>query len=109
MSARSRRRATRTGRNWKVDAHVERRADGAATLRVEARDAGGVPLSGLKFRGRLERPTDKRADRPVGAGRSRRRRLPRQRRRVAPGQWDLVLEGDAGGTAACSCRATASS
>src|SRR3954465_13344594 len=36
-------------RGWNVDAHVERRADGSATLRVDARDAGGVPLSGLKF------------------------------------------------------------
>ena len=52
-------------RNWKVDAHVERRADGAATVRLDARDASGTPLSGLKFSGRLERPTDKRVDRAV--------------------------------------------
>ena len=26
-------------RNWNVDAHVERAADGSATLRVDARDA----------------------------------------------------------------------
>ena len=38
-------------RNWKVDAHVERRADGAATVRLDARDANGKPLSGLKFSG----------------------------------------------------------
>src|SRR5262249_43626711 len=29
-------------RNWKVDAHVERRADGAATVRLDARDANGT-------------------------------------------------------------------
>src|SRR3954463_3123017 len=36
-------------RNWKVDAHIGRSPDGAATLQVEARDAAGKPVSGLKF------------------------------------------------------------
>src|SRR3974390_2377251 len=49
-------------RRWKVDAHVERSADGAAMLLVEARDKEGRPVTGLKFQGRFERPTDKRAD-----------------------------------------------
>src|SRR3954463_7253710 len=48
-------------RTWQVSAHIERPAEGAATLRVDARDAKGQPMSGLKFGGRLERPTDKRA------------------------------------------------
>src|ERR1700694_851184 len=55
-------------RNWKVDAHVQRGADGGATLQVEARDESGKPMSGLKFEGRLERPTDRRGGRPGGAG-----------------------------------------
>ena len=33
-------------RDWKVDAHVERSPKGGATLRVEARDATAVPMSG---------------------------------------------------------------
>ena len=83
-----------SARNWRVDAHLERTADGAALLQVEARDAAGRPLMGLKFKGRLERPTDKRADlaialSEVGTG-SYRGRLDA----IAPGQWDLVLEGD---------------
>src|SRR5246127_2844367 len=49
-------------RKWQINAHIERRADGGATLQVEARDAAGRPMTGLKFGGRLERPTDKRAD-----------------------------------------------
>ena len=51
-------------RNWKVDAHVERSGQGGATLQIEARDSNGRPMSGLKFQGRFERPTDRR-DLPV--------------------------------------------
>ena len=83
-----------SARNWKVDAHIERLAGGAALLQVEARDRDGRPVTGLKFQGRFERPTDKRADlaialAEVGIG-IYRGRLDA----VAPGQWDLVLEGD---------------
>jgi nitrogen fixation protein FixH len=81
-------------RHWEVDAHVERLADGAALLQLTARDKDGRPVSGLKFEGRLERPTDKRADQAtelsevdIGVYRGR-------IDAVAPGQWDLVLEGD---------------
>src|SRR5438477_1282039 len=51
--------------NWKVEAHVERRADGAATVLVEARDSHGGLMPGVQFLGRFERPTDRRADQPV--------------------------------------------
>jgi nitrogen fixation protein FixH len=83
-----------SARNWQVDAHLERGLDGAALLQVEARDRGGRPLTGLRFQGRFERPTDKRADlavtlAEVGIGVYRGRL-----EGVAPGQWDLVLEGD---------------
>jgi len=84
-------------RKWRVDAHIERSADGSATVQVEARDAAGQPLTGLKFEGRLERPIDKRADlaldlTEVGIG-IYRGKAPA----VAPGQWNLVIEGDAKG------------
>jgi nitrogen fixation protein FixH len=84
-------------RNWKVDAHIGRDSGGGATVQVEARDKGGAPMSGLKFQGRLERPTDRRADQPivlaeVGIGIYRGNAAG-----IAPGQWDLVLEGEAGG------------
>ena len=84
-------------RKWQVNAHIERRADGNAVLQVEARDAAGQPVTGLKFAGRLERPTDKRADlavelAEVGIGIYRGNAAS-----VAPGQWDLVIEGDAKG------------
>jgi nitrogen fixation protein FixH len=83
-------------RNWNVDAHIGRNPGGGATVQVEARDKQGAPISGLKFRGRFERPTDRRADQPValaeiGIG------IYRGNAVVAPGQWDLVLEGEAAG------------
>lgn len=84
-------------RNWKVDAHIQRGPDGGAMLQVEARDNGGAPISGLKFQGRLERPTDKRADRPVGLAEVGRGIYRGSAPLVAAGQWDLVLEGDAAG------------
>ncbi|MBR1151660.1 FixH family protein [Bradyrhizobium sp. JYMT SZCCT0428] len=84
-------------RNWKVDAHVERSEQGGATLQIEARDSSGRPMSGLKFQGRFERPTDRRADllvvlAEVGIGIYRGSALA-----IAPGQWDLVLEGVSAG------------
>ena len=84
-------------RGWKVDAHVERRADGAANMRLDARDANGTPLSGLKFSGRLERPTDKRADRAVEFAESGIGIYRGSASGVLPGQWDLVIEGEARG------------
>lgn len=84
-------------RNWKVDAHVERSGQGGATLQVEARDDTGRPMTGLTFEGRFERPTDRRADLPVtlaevGIGIYR-----GSAPDIAPGQWDLVLEGVSAG------------
>lgn len=84
-------------RDWKVDAHVERSGQGGATLRVEAKDNQGRPMSGLTFQGRFERPTDRRADQPVafaeiGSGIYR-----GNTDSIAAGQWDLVLEGVARG------------
>ena len=84
-------------RAWKVNARVQRGTDGGATVQVEARDKRGLPMSGLTFQGRFERPTDRRADQSVGltevGGGVYRGSAPL----IAPGQWDLVLEGDAAG------------
>lgn len=84
-------------RGWRVDAHVERSADGIARVRIDARDRNGVPV-GATFFARLSRPTDRRADRVVvltaqGAGSYR-----GEAADVLPGQWDLVIEaeGEAG-------------
>ncbi|WFU14818.1 FixH family protein [Bradyrhizobium sp. CB3481] len=80
-------------RKWKVDAQIQRDAEGAAVLQVEARGKADRPITGLTFAARLERPTDKRADlavtlKEIGNGIYRARFDG-----IAPGQWDLVLEG----------------
>jgi len=84
-------------RNWKVDAHVERSEQGGATLQVEVRDSSGQPMSGLTFQGRFERPTDRRADRLVELAETGIGMYRGSAQTVAPGQWDLVLEGIAAG------------
>ena len=84
-------------RNWKIDAHIQRSADGGATLQVEARDNSGKPMSGLKFQGRFERPTDRRADQPVALAETGIGIYRGSASLIAPGQWDLVIEGDAAG------------
>jgi nitrogen fixation protein FixH len=84
-------------RNWKVDAHIQRGPDGGATLQVEARDNSGQPLSGLKFQGRFERPTDRRADQPVALAEMGIGIYRGAAPLIAAGQWDLVLEGVAAG------------
>lgn len=84
-------------RNWKVDAHIERGPDGGATLRVEAQDNDGKPMSGLKFQGRFERPTDRRADQPVALAEIGMGIYRGNAPDIAAGQWDLVIEGVAAG------------
>jgi len=81
-------------RQWKVDARVERRPDGGAVLRVDARDHDGQPLSGMAFSGRLERPADQRQDKLIDLGELQKGEYRGNAAGVAPGQWDLVLEGD---------------
>jgi nitrogen fixation protein FixH len=84
-------------RDWKVAAHIERQADGTARLNLDAKAQDGVPLAGLSVFGRLERPTDRRADHVLemieGGGGSYRGIA----HGVAAGQWDLVIEADRDG------------
>ncbi|WP_398473560.1 FixH family protein, partial [Tardiphaga sp.] len=81
-------------RGWAVVAHVARDGDGGASVRVEARDRDGRPLTDVVFTGRLERPADRRSDQAVElaaiGGAVFRGRVAQ----LAAGQWDLVLEGD---------------
>ncbi|WP_426441160.1 FixH family protein [Bradyrhizobium genosp. P] len=79
-------------RDWTVDAHIEREADGTTRLNLDARAQDGVPLTGLSVFGRLQRPTDRRADQALeileGGGGSYRGLA----HGVAAGRWDLVIE-----------------
>lgn len=84
-------------REWQVNVHIERQADGRATLKVDAHDRNGAPLRGLMFAGRLERPTDKRADRLIVLAEGESGTYRGSASDVTPGQWDLVLESDTAG------------
>ena len=84
------------GRAWSVVGHVERRADGQALVRVEARDAANVPLTGLSFSVRMSRPADQRADRVAPLSEREAGLYRGQLFEVAPGQWDVVLEASGG-------------
>jgi nitrogen fixation protein FixH len=84
-------------RNWKVDAHLARDANGGAALEVEARDGNGRPLTGLQFTSRLERPTDRRADRAIELSAAGGGRYRGNGSAIGPGQWELVLESEAQG------------
>jgi len=84
-------------RRWQVDAHVERGEQGAAVVQVSARDDQGKPVSGLTFQGRLERPADKRADQTIALAETGIGIYRGMAASIAPGQWDLVIEGEARG------------
>lgn len=84
-------------RGWQVQAHIDRQPDGAAAVAIEARDHAGVPLKGLNFLARLERPTDRRADRAIEVTEAGPGNFHGRAEGVTAGQWDLVIEGDADG------------
>ncbi len=79
-------------RRWKVDAHIERQADGAATLSLHVQDKTGTPLTGLSVSSLLERPTDRRADQALEIAEEGGGTYRGIARGVAPGQWELVIE-----------------
>jgi len=74
------------------------RSDGGATLQVECARRQWQADVGLKFQGRFERPTDRRADLPVALAERKSVSTRGGAPMIAPGQWDLVLEGDAAGS-----------
>lgn len=84
-------------RHWRVEAHLARGLTDTANVRIVARDSKGAPLTGLEFSARLERPADKRADRTVTLTEVETGIYKGSAEGVLAGQWNLVLEGDAGG------------
>lgn len=78
-------------RGWKVEAHIVREADGTARLNIDAKTQVGSPLAGLSILGRLERPTDRRADQPFDVTEDGGGLYRAVAHGVAAGQWDLVI------------------
>lgn len=83
-------------RHWRIEAHIARGPADSASVRIVARDSKGAPLTGLDFAARLERPTDKRADRTIALTESETGIYKGRADGVLAGQWNLVIEGDAG-------------
>jgi nitrogen fixation protein FixH len=80
---------------WQVKAAVQPTA-GNTLVDIDARDAEGVPLSGLQATALLSHPTDRRADRAVELSEDASGRFRGTVDRIA-GQWDLVIELSRGG------------
>jgi nitrogen fixation protein FixH len=77
-------------RGWKVDGRVRRDATGKAQIEVDARDAGGAPVTGLQVEAILAAPADKTRDHAVklehfGGG------VYRGATDAQQGAWDLEL------------------
>lgn len=77
--------------HWRVDGKILRDRSGSAALDISARDAQGIPLTGLTVNARLTHPADTRLDQailmdPTGAGTFHGEALAR------PGQWELILD-----------------
>src|SRR5690348_4667034 len=84
-------------RDWRVDAHIERHADGTARLNVDARAQDGAPLAGLSVFGRLERPIDRRPDQAFEMNEQGGGSYRGIAHGIAAGQWELVIEADRDG------------
>ncbi|MGY4158258.1 nitrogen fixation protein FixH [Bradyrhizobium sp. USDA 4461] len=84
-------------RRWQVQVHIDRQSDGEAVLAIEARDRAGMPVAGISFVARLERPVDRRADRAIEVSQANVGTYRGSAASVAAGQWDLVIEADADG------------
>ena len=84
-------------RGWRIAAHIEREPDGRGDLRIDARDAGGAPLTGLIFSAQLARPIDRRADQAVTLKEREAGVYRGTAADLAAGQWDLIIAAERGG------------
>ena len=78
-------------RSWQVTAHIERYPDGHVSVKLQARDGNGAPITGMVFSALLKRPTDKRADRFIALIDNGNGVYRGDAYDVMPGQWDMVL------------------
>jgi nitrogen fixation protein FixH len=76
--------------HWQVKASVQPAA-AATRVEINALDAEGAPLSGLRASAVLSHPTDRRADRTVALNEEAPGRFRGTVERIV-GQWDLVIE-----------------
>jgi nitrogen fixation protein FixH len=79
-------------RHWTVVSHVSRDAQGHAITSVTARDADGIPMTGLAITVRLLRPADQRGDRTITLGERGPGTYEGEAAGVAAGAWDVEIE-----------------
>lgn len=91
-NAELKRARAQTARGWRLDAAVSRDGPSGAALTIRLQDGDAQPLSGRVLRARLERPTDKRADRPFTLEQTAPGTYAGHLDAAAPGQWELVVE-----------------
>lgn len=83
-------------RRWQVDAKVTPAGDGNTVLDIVARNAGAPIPAGMDTAVTLERPIDRRLDRPVAVSEISPGHF-QGSAAIAAGQWDLVIEISQGG------------
>lgn len=83
-------------RRWRVAVRIERDRDGHGSIRVEASDAAGAPVTAIAFSARLARPTDRRADHTVPLVERESGVYRGGVDGVAAGLWELIVEGQRG-------------
>ncbi|GJD58329.1 FixH family protein [Methylobacterium dankookense] len=81
-----------SARGWILDAMVRRAGTGGAAVSVTLHDGDANPLTGRTVQVRLERPTDKRADRAAAAAETAPGLYAAHLPAVPAGQWELVVE-----------------
>lgn len=84
-------------RHWNVTVRARRDEAGTVSIRVEARDQRGAPITGLSFDVQLQRPVDKRFDRDATLSETGGGVYAAQLADVAAGQWDLLIAADSDG------------
>jgi nitrogen fixation protein FixH len=79
-------------RGWRVTVHVDHAPGAHASVRIEARDKTGEPVTGAAFSAQFARPTDKKADRRIALVEREAGIYRGEAPDIASGQWDLVIE-----------------
>ncbi|OAH22436.1 FixH family protein [Methylorubrum sp. B1-46] len=81
-----------SAQGWILDGTVAREGQTGAAVTVSLQAADAAPLTGRTLRTRLERPTDKRADRTLAVAETVPGLYVGRLPAVSAGQWELVVE-----------------
>ncbi len=77
--------------HWQVGGKIARDKAGEAGLDISARDAKGIPLTGITAQARLAHPADERLDHMIALDRTN-AGLFHGEAQAQPGQWELIVD-----------------